>query len=65
MTAFEESKAKANNWRETVDELLAALEQAYDTIKALHGEIAWDEYQHSPEMKCINAAIQKAERRAS
>lgn len=42
-------------------QLHAALLTARDTIKALHGPIAWDIYdQHSPEMKQINAALKKA-----
>lgn len=41
-------------------ELVAALEKAKETIFAFHGEIAWSEYQHSPEMKIINAALAKA-----
>ena len=45
-------------------ELLAALIDAKETIKAWHGEDAWDLYQHSPEMKRINEAIQKAEQKA-
>jgi hypothetical protein len=34
-----------------------ALFRARDTIKALHGEVAWPEYQHSPEMKEINEVL--------
>ena len=42
-------------------QLHAALLTARDTIKALHGPVAWDIYdQHSPEMKQINAALEKA-----
>lgn len=41
-------------------ELLAALQTAAETIRAWHGEDLWDNYQHSPEMKEINAAIAKA-----
>jgi len=42
-------------------ELLEALKIAFGTIRAWHGEIAWDLYQDSPEMKIINAAIAKCE----
>ncbi len=44
-----------------LDQLHAALLTARDTIKALHGPIAWDIYdQNAPEMKQINAALEKA-----
>lgn len=43
-------------------ELLEALKKAKQTIRDWHGEIAWDHYQSSPEMKAINAALAKAER---
>jgi len=39
------------------DELVAALTDAIETIKALHGPVAWDIYeQHAPEMKRYRAA---------
>ena len=42
----------------TIITLRSALMRAKDTIKALHGDIAWDIYdQHSPEMKQINHAL--------
>lgn len=47
-----------------VEELLEALKDAKKTIRAWHGEVAWDIYDsHSPEMKRLNAAIAKAEGR--
>jgi len=43
-------------------ELLAALKLAKNTIKYLHGPVAWEIYDKaSPEMKVINAAIEKGE----
>jgi len=42
----------------TIIILRSALMTAKDTIKALHGDVAWDIYdQHSPEMKRINWAL--------
>lgn len=42
------------------DELLAALEEAIEVIKAWHGPECWDIYfEHSPEMKRIRSAIAK------
>lgn len=42
-------------------ELLEALIEAKRTIKALHGDAAWDIYDaQSPEMRKINSAISKA-----
>lgn len=41
-------------------DLLHALEVAAKTIRAWHGEHAWDLYQNSPEMRAINNAIKKA-----
>ena len=38
--------------------LVQALVKAKETIRALHGEAAWDIYDRcSPEMKIINAAL--------
>lgn len=38
--------------------VLAALRKAKETIRALHGEVAWDIYDRcSPEMKQINKTI--------
>ena len=34
-----------------------ALKTAKRTIHAWHGGIGWEQYQHSPEMKKINQAI--------
>ncbi len=45
-------------------ELLEALKFARNTIEIWHGEVAWPEYQSSPEMKMINSAIARAEGRA-
>jgi len=43
-------------------EMYEALKEAIKTIKALHGQDAWDIYNdHSPEMQKINKAINKAE----
>lgn len=39
------------------EKLAKALKKARETIFALHGEVAWPEYQHSPEMKMISAAL--------
>ena len=42
-------------------QLHAALLTARDTIKALHGPVAWDIYEtHAPEMKQIDAALERA-----
>lgn len=50
------------NQREVIKALTVALEDAKQTIQALHGPIAWDIYNgSSPEMKRLNAAIAKAE----
>jgi len=38
-------------------ELRKALKKAKETIYAWHGNIAWKEYQHSPEMRVINEAL--------
>lgn len=38
-------------------ELLEALDRAKEIIAIWHGGVAWPEYQHSPEMKQINAAL--------
>lgn len=47
-------------------DLLDALKEAKEIIRCWHGEVAWDIYDKaSPEMKRINAAIQKAEGSAS
>jgi hypothetical protein len=40
--------------------LLAALINAREVIRTWHGNIAWAEYQRSPEMAGINAAIAAA-----
>lgn len=46
-------------------DLLAALKRAREALKAFEDiSGTWDLYQHSPEMKAINAAIAKAEGRA-
>ena len=42
-------------------DLLAALKGAVETIHAWHGDVAWKEYQSSPEMGRINRAIERAE----
>jgi len=55
-----------------VDELLAALKSAVETIRVWHGmnepddmaPAMWQLYQQSPEMRRINAAIENAERRS-
>jgi len=39
-----------------------ALHKARETIYALHGDVAWAEYQHSPEMLQIQAAIEAGAR---
>ncbi len=41
-------------------EMLEALEDVIKTIKFWHSGVAWEQYQHSPEMKRINSAIKKA-----
>lgn len=51
------------------DPLVAALTKAKETIRAFNGmgmkgnaeQMCWDAYQHSPEMKEINAALAMAE----
>ena len=40
--------------------MLEALKSARVTIKALHGPVGWKQYQHSPEMQRINAALGRA-----
>jgi hypothetical protein len=43
---------------ESADFVLAALIKARETIRALHGDVAWEIYEkHSPEMKQIDAAL--------
>lgn len=54
-----ESQNTVMNEDNAEKELLEALRTAHRTIFALHGEIAWPEYQHSPEMKKINGALRK------
>lgn len=50
------------NIHEAAPDMYEALIKAKETIKAFHGEVAWDIYnEHSPEMKAINQAIAKAE----
>lgn len=44
-------------------DLLEAVRDAIETIHEWHGDVAWDLYQHSPEMKRLNAAIAKVEGR--
>ncbi len=39
--------------------LVDALKKARETIYAWHGEVAWPQYQQSPEMKAINSALAK------
>ncbi len=62
------SPEAAERWRETpagkwvlwddCAALVQALVKAKETIRALHGETAWDIYDRcSPEMKIINAAL--------
>lgn len=46
-------------------DMYEALKVARETIKALHGDIGWAEYQHSPEMRAIDAAVYKAEGRGT
>jgi hypothetical protein len=43
-------------------ELLTALKKAKETIHIWHGNVAWDLYQKSPEMKIINEALAKEEK---
>lgn len=50
--------------REKIGTLLEALKVAKVTIQQWHGEVAWEEYQSSPEMKQINDAIDKLEKRS-
>ncbi len=45
---------------ESAPALFEALIKAKETIKALHGDVAWGLYQNSPEMKKINSAIAAA-----
>ena len=46
---------------DAIDDLVAALEEARRTIKALHGPVAWDIFErNAPEMKRIDAALAKA-----
>ncbi len=47
--------------RESNRGLLGALLIAKGTIHAMHSDVAWPEYQHSPEMKAINAALKEAD----
>lgn len=41
-------------------DLLAACEEAAFLLEFFHGKAGWDEYQQSPEMKRLRAAIAKA-----
>lgn len=43
--------------KERIKELEEALQKARSTIKVWHGDVAWDLYQNSPEMKMINNAL--------
>ena len=43
--------------KERIKELEDALQIARSTIKVWHGDVAWDLYQISPEMKMINNAL--------
>lgn len=52
-TRFEEE----DRLKKAAPQLLKALHIAKETIKALHGDEAWDLYQNSPEMKTINDAL--------
>ena len=46
--------------KEERDELVAALKDAQETIKALHGPVAWDIYDaNAPEMKRLRAALSR------
>lgn len=42
-------------------ELLAACKEAVSLVEFFHGTPGWEEYQNSPEMKRIHAAIARAE----
>ena len=41
-----------------VDKIVEILKEAKETIKIWHGDIGWDFYQNSPEMKRLNEAIE-------
>ena len=45
---------------EAAPELLKELEEAVKVIRVFHGRGGWEEYQSSPEMQRINAALAKA-----
>lgn len=48
--------------RRIIDAKLAsvqkALMMAHESIHIWHGDVAWPQYQQSPEMKAINAALE-------
>ena len=47
--------------RNAASALYTAVVVARQTIKALHGPVAWDIYEkHSPEMRTTDAALRKA-----
>jgi hypothetical protein len=50
-------KAQVETLERANAKLKGALSTAWATIHALHGYVGWNEYQHSPEMKEINAAL--------
>ena len=59
---FPEDMVKANaHLISAAPMMYEALKQAKETIHAWHGDIVWDLYQQSPEMKKVNEAISKAE----
>lgn len=53
-------KGQPAKYRETIAELVEALEEARQTIRAWHGPMEWNIYDtQSPEMKRLNGAIAK------
>ena len=50
-------KSQSIQMKERIKELEDALQIARSTIKVWHGDVAWDLYQISPEMKMINNAL--------
>lgn len=57
--AYEGAQQHAENVNTDNVRLRGALLIAKGTIHAMHGDVAWPEYQHSLEMKAINAALKK------
>ena len=59
-TAKADYSAKIQQAEADTKRLVESLKEAIEVIHMFHGDEAWPEYQHSPEMKRFRAAIDKA-----